>query len=284
MVVAMASAHSLLSSIADWPVDTVAAGLIVGVQVVDTVGDIDHVFELASVTKLLSAYGCLIAIEEGIMEVDTPLGPEGSTVRHLLAHASGLATDEPVPMKPVGERRIYSSAAFQLLADHVAAESGFGFGDYVREAVFAPLGMTHTEIYGPAGFAGRSTVGDLCRFVTEVITPKLVSQELLSQALSVQFSELAGIVPGYGRYNPCPWGLGFEIKGQKNPHWTGENQPADTVGHFGQAGTYVWIHPASRIGMVALTDRAFGEWAKPLWSHTNAQVWAGVTDTSGGVK
>ena len=270
------AAESLLSSISDWPVDTAAAGITASGQVADTVGDTTHVFELASVTKLLSAYTVFVAVEEGIVEVDTPLGPSGSTVRHLLAHASGMAANEPVAEKPVGEHRIYSSAAFQLVAEYIAAESGFTFTDYAREAVFEPLGMGNTELYGNAGYGARSTVADLLVFAAEVISPRLISEQVLTEATTVQFPELVGIVPGYGRYNPCPWGLGFEIKGEKNPHWTGENQPADTVGHFGQAGTYLWVHRPTRRAMVALTDRPFGAWAKSLWGETNAQVWAGL--------
>ncbi|NLF89976.1 MAG: serine hydrolase, partial [Corynebacterium marinum] len=67
--------------------------------------------------------------------------------------------------------------------------------------------------------------------------------------------------------------LGFEIKGDKDPHWTGSNMPADTFGHFGQSGTYLWVAPNTGRAMVALTDRPFGDWAKPLWSETNAAIW-----------
>ena len=53
-------------------------------------GDVAHRFALASVTKPLVARAAQIAIEEGVVELDTAAGPPGSTVRHLLAHASGL--------------------------------------------------------------------------------------------------------------------------------------------------------------------------------------------------
>ena len=79
------------------------------------------------------------------------------------------------------------------------------------------------------------------------------------------------MVPGYGMQKPCPWGLGFEIKGEKSPHWTGDGMPADTVGHFGMAGTYLWV--AGGQACVVLTDREFGDWAKPLWQETNTALW-----------
>jgi hypothetical protein len=39
------------------------------------------------------------------------------------------------------------------------------------------------------------------------------------------------------------------------------------VGHFGQSGTLCWADPDAGVGLVVLTDRAFGPWAKPLWSQ-----------------
>ena len=64
-------------------------------------GETERVFRLASVTKLLTAYATLIAVEEGAVDWDTPAGPPGSTVRHLAAHASGLSfTEGKVQAKP----------------------------------------------------------------------------------------------------------------------------------------------------------------------------------------
>ena len=51
--------------------------------------------------------------------------------------------------------------------------------------------------------------------------------------------------------------------------------PADTVGHFGMAGTYLWV--AQGQTMIALTDHQFGEWAKPLWQDTNTAIWSALT-------
>ena len=45
-----------------------------------------------------------------------------------------------------------------------------------------------------------------------------------------------------------------------------------TFGHFGQAGTYLWVDPELQAACVVLTDRAFGPWAKPLWSEFNDRV------------
>ena len=259
-----------------WPANNVSAALIGAREA--TYGDTGRVYELASVTKLFSAYTILMAVEEGAFSLDDALGPAGSTIRHLLAHASGVGFDSREPQKAVGERRIYSSAGYEILAEHLEAATGIAFADYAREGVFAPLGMSTAEIYGSAGHGGRASLSDVRAFAGELISPQLLSEETLREAMGNQYGDLRGVVPGYGMQKPCPWGLGFEIKGDKTPHWTGTNMPAETVGHFGMAGTYLWVVPAwvddPRAGtaMVALTDREFDDWAKPLWQETNTAI------------
>ena len=143
----------------NWPVDNVAAALVGDTEA--TFGDQDKVFELASVTKLLSAYAVLLAVEEGAFELDDAAGPHGATVRHLLAHASGVGFDTREPQKAPGERRIYSSAGYEILADYLEQETGFAFADYMREGVFEPLGMRTAEVYGSAGYGGRASISDV---------------------------------------------------------------------------------------------------------------------------
>lgn len=261
-----------------WPVDNVAAALVRqdgrgenGVSTLETLGSEDRVYQLASVTKLLSSYAVLLAVEEGAFELDDPLGPEGSTVRHLLAHASGVGFDSREPQKRAGERRIYSSAGYEILAEHVEETTGIAFDEYLSQGVFEPLGMQRARLRGGAGHGGEASVSDMARFACELLAPTLLSATTLEQARSNQFGDLRGVVPGYGMQKPCPWGLGFEIKGHKQPHWTGDGMPADTVGHFGMSGTYLWV--AGDYAMVALTDRDFGDWAKPLWQETNTAIW-----------
>ncbi|MCQ4611809.1 serine hydrolase [Corynebacterium sp. CCUG 51687] len=255
--------------LASWPVKHCAAAL-VGTHG-ETYGDQHRVFELASVTKLLAAYGVLLAVEEGAFDLDTACGPDGSTVRHLLSHASGVGFDSRRLQKPVGERRIYSSAGYEILADFVEETTGIAFPEYLREGVFAPLGMETAVLEGSAGHGARASVADLSKFAAELLQPTLLHPDTVAGAFRNQFGDLRGVVPGYGMQKPCPWGLGFEIKGEKSPHWTGDTMPADTVGHFGMAGTYLWV--AQGQAMVALTDEQFGEWAKPLWQETNTAIW-----------
>ncbi|MEZ5154052.1 serine hydrolase domain-containing protein [Rhodococcus zopfii] len=269
-----------LDLISQWPVDHAAAAVLTRGGVVGTVGDTVAVYPLASVTKPLVAYAALVAVEEGAIELDQPAGPPGSTVRHLLAHASGLAFGERTAQTEPGRKRIYSSAGFEVLADLIAAETGIAFPDYLTEAVFEPLGMRESTLPGPAGHGGHSSVADLAYFAAELLAPTLISGETFAAATSVQFPGLDGIVPGYGMHKPNDWGLGFEIRGQKSPHWTGSANSPRTFGHFGQSGTFLWVDPEPGIACVALTNRAFGDWAKPLWPQFSDAVLGEITETS----
>lgn len=259
-----------------WPVNNVSAAII-SADDVEIIGDENYVYELASVTKLLAAYGFLVAVEEGVFELETPCGPMGATVRHLLAHASGVGFKESDQARAVEEKRVYSSFGFEILAEVLEAETGMEFAQYLKEAVFAPLGMSQTTLWGSPGHEARSTAKDLVAFMQELFAPRLLDPSTLDEAFAIQYSELNGIVPGYGNQKPCPWGLGFEIKGDKNPHWTGPSMPQDVVGHFGQSGTYLWLHPTSKIGAIVLTDKPFGDWAKPLWADSNEAIFAGLS-------
>ena len=259
---------SALDAIADWPVPTAAAAVVGPSGVVAEFGDVDRVFALASVTKPLVARAVQVAVEEGVVELDTPAGPPGSTVRHLLAHASGLSLRSADTIAAPGARRAYSNYGFAVLAETVQEASDIPFDRYLAEAVFEPLGMGSSALVGgaqAAGFGGESTVTDLAAFAGELLRPVLVSSQMQADAVGVQFPGLAGVLPGYGSQRPNDWGLGFEIRDGKSPHWTGSDNSDATFGHFGQSGTFIWVDPHADLALVVLTDRDFGEWAHPLW-------------------
>jgi CubicO group peptidase (beta-lactamase class C family) len=187
----------------DWPVDHVGIA-VVGADgaVLATAGEPARVFRLASVTKLLSAYATLVAVEEGAVEWDTPAGPPGATVRHLAAHASGLAfTGDAVQAQP-GARRIYSNTGFDVLAATIADAAGMPFAEYLHQAVCEPLGLGATRLEGSAGAGAVSSADDLARFAAELQAPTLVDPATLTEATTVAFPGLAGVLPGYGRQNP----------------------------------------------------------------------------------
>ena len=228
-------------------------------------GDPTAVVSVASVTKPLFAYAVLIAIEEGSIDLDEPVGPFGSTVRHLLAHAGGVGFTETDPVSAPETRRIYSNYGFDLLGRHLEQATGFSSAEYLAEAVFQPLGMASSNLNGSPAKDALSTADDLARFVEELLHPTLISRETQRQMTTVQFPGLAGIVPGIGPFRPNPWGLGVEIRGAKNPHWTGRNNSVDTYGHFGANGSFIWIDPVHEVATIVTNDRAFGPWALTSW-------------------
>lgn len=249
----------------EWPVRHAAAGVVTAAGGVATAGEADRVFTLASVTKPLVAYAVLVAIEEGAIELDQPAGPPGATVRHLLAHTSGVGFDTREVQAEPGVKRIYSSAGFEILAEFVEQHTGIAFPEYLREGVFEPLGMKNSVLLGSAGHGARSSVADLVRFAGELLNPALISPETHETAVGVQFPGLRGILPGYGSQRSNDWGLGFEIRDGKSPHWTGRTNSARSYGHFGQSGTFLWVDPEIRVACVALSDENFGDWARAAW-------------------
>src|SRR5687768_1985198 len=155
------STDDLAPLVADWPVDTVSAGVTGVVDTLGLAGDPHWVARIASVGKLLVGLAALVAVEEGTVDLDEPAGPEGSTVRHLLAHASGLAFDTDRSIAPPGRRRIYSNTGIERFAEHLTARAGMPFEEYLRLGVLEPLEMTHTELRGSPAHAVWSTVADL---------------------------------------------------------------------------------------------------------------------------
>ncbi len=228
-------------------------------------GDTDRAFRLASISKLFVAYAALIAVEEGSITLDEPAGPPDSTVRHLLAHAAGYAFDGDEPVTGVGRKRIYSNTGIERFAEHLTRRTGIAFADYLREAVLSPLGLASTELRGSPAYGIRSTVGDLARFAAELLEPTLISAESMQAAVTIQFPGLTGIVPGVGRFDPCDWGLGFELNAAKAGHWTGTRISPLSFGHFGGSGTFLIIDPTRELGVVCLTDRDYGPWALAAW-------------------
>lgn len=266
-----------LATVADWPVDTVATAVTDGSQTLAEQGPTDDVFAFASVTKLLSAYATLITIQDGVVHLDEPAGPddapEGITVRHLLAHASGLPLErDGAAPSAVERRRIYSNWGFELLGDLVAERVGMPFTEHLEVEVLNPLQMGDTKLEGSPAHAASGTVNDLLRFARELLNPTLLDADLLANAVTVEFAGLDGVVPGFGRQQPCDWGLGFELKGSKDPHWTGAKLPERTFGHFGQSGSFLWVDPTREVACAELASEPFGAWAKKLWPPFNDVV------------
>jgi CubicO group peptidase (beta-lactamase class C family) len=262
-----------LRQIDGWPAATAAAFALRRGDAVDAHGPRERVFRWASVTKLVTALASLIAAEEGVIDLDEPAGPEGSTVRHLLAHASGLPFEPGAPTGKPGQRRVYSNVGFETLADHIAARAEMSFTEYLAAGVLRPLAM-QAELRGSAASELHGSLDDLLLFARELQRPTLVAPETLAEATSVQFPGLPGVLPDFGRFDPLDWGLGFELRDAKQPHWTGAHNSARTFGHFGGSGTFLWIDPEADVALGVLTDLDFGAWAKEAWPRLSDAVLA----------
>jgi CubicO group peptidase (beta-lactamase class C family) len=262
---------------ATWPVANVAAAAIAPDGSVDAIGDTERPFRIASISKMVVGWTALVAVEEGIVELDQPYGQQGCTLRHLLAHAGGYPFDGTEPIARAGKRRIYSNIGIELATECIAAAAGMPYSDYQREAVLEPLAMMATSLHASPAYGLHSTVDDLVRFIGELRSPRLITTDSAAVFRTSQFPELAGIVPGIGRFDTCPWGLATEVRGHKSPHWTGAANSPSTFGHFGGAGTLLWVDPGVEVAAVALTDRPFDEWSAdaltlwPQWSDAVLQ-------------
>jgi CubicO group peptidase (beta-lactamase class C family) len=262
-----------LQQIDEWGVGFAAAGVMRAGGPVGIRGDTRRSALLASVSKPVTALALLVAAEEGVVDLDEPAGPPGATVRHLLAHASGLPFEGSEPIAPPGRRRIYSNEGYRVLGEHLTERAQMPFADYVRAAVCVPLGIG-LDPEGHPGAGMHASLEDVLALCRELLAPTLVAPETHAEMTTVQFPGLDGVLPDFGRFSPLDWGLGVEIKGTKSPHWSGSRTSPETFGHFGGAGTFLWVDPAVEVACACLTDRRFGEWAKSAWPRLSDAVLA----------
>src|SRR6478752_2453762 len=122
-----------------WDVPFAAAGVTRADGTVATRGDTQRAVPLASVSKPVSALATLVAAEEGVVDLDETAGPPGSTVRHLLAHASGLQFENRHALAEPGTWRIYSNVGFDVLGELVGARAEMPFAAYFEHVWGFPL-------------------------------------------------------------------------------------------------------------------------------------------------
>ena len=155
----------------------------------------DTLFQVASLSKWITAYGVMTLVEAGRLDLDTPVSRyltrwqlpasgfdnDRVTVRRLLSHRAGLADglgyagfapgepvqslesslDQAADASPDADGRTrvgmqpgtewnYSGGGFTLLQLIIEEVSGESFSDYMRTAVFVPLGMSRSTFEVPA--------------------------------------------------------------------------------------------------------------------------------------
>jgi len=266
------AAVDALRQVDGWPCQNVAVAVAGAVEA--THGDVERRYPWASVSKLATTVAMLVAAEEGIVDLDEPAGPPGSSLRHLLAHASGLPFEHGAPIARPGTRRIYSNYGIEVAAALIEERAEMPFTEY-----FASVWQgTDAVLEGSAGSGVEGGLGDLVALAHELQHPERIAQETLDEARTVQFPGLVGVVPGFGRQDSNDWGLGLELRDGKSPHWTGTLNSPRTYGHFGRSGTFLWVDPDAGIALACLTDLDFGDWASDAWPRLADAV---LSETAG---
>ncbi len=255
----------------DWPGSSAAVVMrLDGGAVVEVAhcGDVAARRPWASVSKLVVAMAVGIDVDDGRCRYEQEVDLTGATLAHLLSHSGGFGLEATDRTVPVGTRRVYSNVAVDRAVDAVA--DGVEPSRWLGERVFEPLAMATSELVGrpSAGVAGSTR--DLATFVGSWLKTDLLSPSTRERILSPFLGDLDGIVPGFGAFRPCPWGLGPEIRGSKH-HWMGD-WPSDSAGHFGQSGALALFNVREGIAVVATTTTPFGSWAVALWPEWTSFV------------
>lgn len=252
---------------------------------IETWGDSETVYPWMSVSKLATARTVLGAVENGVASLDEILADQvylkdgqifeffgkGISLRHLLSHSAGLKFTEAEQVCPAGQRRIYSNLGYELAAALIEKRSGIEFERWIKTMLWEPLGIA-AELRGSPAYGIWSNIHELARFAVEFGQGNLLSPVYQKAIFTPTFSDLKGILPGYGMQKPNPWGLGPEIRQQKCPHWTSSTCPPEVAGHFGQSGSFLWVNRRQQRGAVFLGAEAFGTEHKQLWPRLN-QIW-----------
>jgi len=268
---------NLRDEVADWPVGYADVAVVGRAGVLDAIDD-GKSHPWASVTKVLTALTVLDATVEGVIDLDDPAGPPGSTLRHLLSHSSGLALDEDLTTARPGTRRIYSNRGIDLAAQHLSDATGRPFADELSYRVLELLGMNGTELTGDPAHGARGPMTDLAALAANLLTPTLLLPTVVQLASTIAFPALSGVLPGFGRQPSNDWGLGCEIRDHKQPHWTAPGNSPRTFGHFGQAGSFLWVDPDAGLACVSVSDTPFGPWAAHRWPRLSTAVLQAYAD------
>jgi beta-lactamase class C len=99
---------------------------------------------------------------------------------------------------------------------------------------------------------------DLARFAGSFLRngPRLLSDATVALMTTDQADGVPGGVESMKvTWNPAFWGLGWEVKGNKRRHWTGELTSERTFCHFGAAGTLLWADPERDVALAVFGNR-----------------------------
>jgi CubicO group peptidase (beta-lactamase class C family) len=224
-------------------------------------GDLDEVRPWASVSKMAVALAFGVEIDWGFHAYSETVGPQGANFANLLSHSSGLGLEEGDPPVPIATKRLYSNYAVDHAVNAIVGERPAA--DWLEDRVFQPLGMTTTSLVDRPSAGVTGSTNDMANLAVSWLRPDGIAVETRDRLIKPYLPDLAGIVPGFGRFTPCPWGIGPEVRGEKQ-HWMGD-WPPESFGHFGQSGSLMLLNADEGVGVVATSTEPFGRWAIDLW-------------------
>jgi CubicO group peptidase (beta-lactamase class C family) len=204
---------------------------------------------------------------------------------------------------PPNQRVIYSNAAYWVLGAAISAIAGLTFPEALAADILNPFGLHASFItpplteydriarrYGRAKIMntayGRNlgspsaglfaTARDLARFASFFLSSshlndglKALSSASINEMTLNQTDTLPGGIEGVRVWARCAWSLGWEVKGDKLNHWTGDLTSPATVSHIGQSGALLWVDPTTGIACAILANRDLATG----WTETPAR-WA----------
>lgn len=215
----------------------------------------------------------------------------------------------PIAFEPGTELR-YSNAGYALLGRLVQRITGHDIWDYARSRVLDPMGLpdivakppaaeddriAHVGDAGGAGTEHESyqsrywrdmaipwggifgTARDIARFAETFMLPTNAPLSRPTRSLMIA-DQAAGVSGGLTSlkltWHPAHWGLGWEVKGSKRRHWTGELTSPATYCHWGAAGTLVWADPAQELTVAMFGNRS----TYNLWPFVPTARWARLSN------
>lgn len=281
----------------------------------------DTVYLLASISKPMTVCGLMLLVEQGEVVLGDPVqrylpdfrGTHKDQVKvwHLLSHVSGMpdmlpqnialrraqaplskfvegALRTPLRYEP-GTRFDYQSMGTLLAAALVERVTGKRFRDYLREEVFAPLGMKRS-VLGLDGLKIRETAwvqesngdsedarrwganspywrdqghpwGGVHSTTQEiaVLLQTFLNGGSYGETRLLSPTTTAAMTRDHNRTVPgAPWGLGWALRDSRVWNYFGDLGSAGTFGHVGSTGTTAWADPSRELICVLLTTRSAG--------------------------
>jgi len=241
---------------------------------VDETGDLQDVRAWASISKTVVALAFGVEVDKGLHRFDEQFGPQGATLAHLLSHSSGLGLEEGDRVVPLATKRIYSNVGVNHAVDVAVGDRDPA--EWLDQHVFTPLGLDSSSLQGRPCADVVGSTEDLAALGAAWLRPDVVSRATRDLMIQPYLADLDGIVPGLGRFSPCWWGLGPELRGTKR-HWMGD-WPASSFGHFGKSGSLMLLNAEEQIGLVATSTEPFGGWSVKLWPEWTSRMRQRILD------